>query len=229
MRCIEEVVKGCGAKVRIFPRFSQYLSCGGNRCGKKKQVVCSSALFPTLARNKQDMPSSVSARQPRSGSSASLARLIRDLRTPWKMRWYFLRRLPSCWFWGVRVQQCSPAQAAVSIPFSWRTQNPFRSTYFAALSGAAELSTGLLALLAIHDRGPFSMLITKVEVEFVKKADTLTVFICEEGAAIELAVQQALDTGQGAQARVLTTGRNTAGEIVCQAWFTWSFKQKRQA
>lgn len=168
------------------------------------------------------MPTQASA----AASQGRETTLVRNLNTPWKMRWYFLRKLPSCWFWGVRVQQCSPQQAQVSIPFNWRTQNPFRSIYFAALAGAAELSTGLLAILALHGKGPFSMLITKVEVQFSKKADTLTVFTCEEGLVIQQAVQQAIDTGQGVEVCVKTTGRNTAGELVCEAWLTWSFKQK---
>ena len=155
-----------------------------------------------------------------------LLSLIRNLGTPWKMRLYFLQRLPSCWFWGVRIKEVAPGRCRVTIPYSWRTQNPFRSIYFAALAGAAELSTGALALIALHGRGRISMLITGLEGQFLKKADTLTTFTCEQGAAIQEAVQEAIDSGEGRTARILSVGRNEAGEEVCRFWLTWSFKVK---
>lgn len=155
-----------------------------------------------------------------------LLSLIRNLGTPWKMRLYFLQRLPSCWFWGVRIKEIAPGRCQVTIPYSWRTQNPFRSIYFAALAGAAELSTGALALIALHGRGRISMLITGLEGQFLKKADTLTTFTCEQGAAIQEAVQEAIDSGEGRTARILSVGRNEAGEEVCRFWLTWSFKVK---
>jgi hypothetical protein len=158
--------------------------------------------------------------------SASLTKLLRDFNTPWKMRLYFLQKLPSCWFWGVKVQKVDLDTGVVSIPFSWRTQNPFRSIYFAALCGAGELSTGLLAVAALKGQPPVSMLVTKLETQFVKKANTLTTFTCTEGQAIRAAVQRALDSGEGQEITVRSTGKNTDGEVVCEVLLTWSFKKK---
>lgn len=154
-------------------------------------------------------------------------KLIANLNTAWKMRFYFWRRLPSLLFWGVQVKYCDHQRAEVKIPFKWRTQNPFRSTYFAALCGAAELSTGLLGLVAIHDRGRISMLITNLEAEFVKKAVGITTFTCEDGNQILEAVQKAIDTGEAKQIRVTSTGTNEAGETVAKITLTWSFKTKK--
>ena len=160
--------------------------------------------------------------------SLSLTAFIQNLNTPWKLCLYFFRHLPSCWFWGVRVKECTPDKAVVAIPFSWRTQNPFRSTYFAALAGAAELSTGLMAMIAIQDKGRISMLITGMEMKYLRKATGLTIFTCEEGPAIHAAVQRAIETGLGQEVRVHTTGSDADGDVVCEAWFTWSFKRKVQ-
>ncbi|MCB9273320.1 MAG: DUF4442 domain-containing protein [Lewinellaceae bacterium] len=161
------------------------------------------------------------------GSSASaLAALIQKLNTPWKMRLYFFRLLPSCWFWGVRVKACSADRAVVDIPYNWRSQNPFRSTYFAALAGAAELSTGLMALIAVQGLGRMSMLITGLEMRYYRKARGHTTFTCEAGPAIREAVRRAIESGIGQEVRVHTTGSSADGEVVCEAWFTWSFKQK---
>lgn len=156
-----------------------------------------------------------------------IQKLIADLNTKWKMRFYFWRRLPSLLFWSVRVKYCDHQRAEVAIPFKWRTQNPFRSTYFAALCGAAELSTGLLSLIAIHGRGRISMLITNLEAEFVKKATDITTFKCEAGDQIREAVQKAIDTGEAQQIRVTSVGTNPAGETVAKMTLNWSFKIKK--
>jgi len=79
----------------------------------------------------------------------------------------------------------------VSIPFKWFSQNPFRSTYFACLSMAAEMSTGALALGHLYKRKPtVSMLVVKTEGEYFKKAVGRTYFTCEDGAAIQSAVER---------------------------------------
>ncbi|MBV6653169.1 MAG: DUF4442 domain-containing protein [Mameliella sp.] len=159
-------------------------------------------------------------------AKAKVSKLIRDFNTPWKMRLFFLRRLPSCMFWGIRVESCDADTCTVSIPYRWTTQNPFRSTYFAALGGAAELSTGTLALLAIAGKGKVSMLITGFEARFVKKADTRTYFTCNAGTEIRAAVDHAIATGNGQEVTITTIGRKTREEIVCEMQLTWSFKKK---
>ena len=157
---------------------------------------------------------------------ASLTRLLSDLNTPWKMRLYFLKKLPSCWFWGVRVDKVDERQATVSIPFRWQNQNPFRSIYFAALCGAAELSTGLLAIAALQGQPPVSMLVTGLQARFVKKAAGRVSFHCDQGGALQQTVQRALATGEGQEITVLSTGTNEAGQTVCEVELTWSFKKK---
>ncbi|MCB0547239.1 MAG: DUF4442 domain-containing protein [Phaeodactylibacter sp.] len=172
------------------------------------------------------MASKTTVIPPFNAESPGLLSLMQDLRTPWKLRLYFLRKLPSCWFWGVRIIEMAPSRCRVTIPYSWRTQNPFRSTYFAALAGAAELSTGALAMAALHGRGRISMLITGLEGQFMKKANTRITFTCEEGDAIQDTVQKAIDSGEGQTVRILTIGRNESGDEACRFWLTWSFKVK---
>jgi len=161
----------------------------------------------------------------RSTLSTATRKMITDLNTTWKMRLYFLQRLPSLWFWGVRVKYCDAEQAQVTIPFNWRSQNPFRSTYFAALSGAGELSTGLLSLIAIGEH-KVSMLVVHFEMEFVKKATGLTTFTCTESPKIREAVNRAIEQGEPQTARVISVGTNESGETVAKMTLTWSFKAK---
>ena len=65
---------------------------------------------------------------------------------PLKYRLFLLRHLPAAYFSGLRIEKMDEQHCVVSVPYKWFTRNPFRSTYFACLSMAAEMSTGVLAL-----------------------------------------------------------------------------------
>ena len=151
-------------------------------------------------------------------------KLISRLNQNWIMWFYFLFKLPSAWFWGVKIKSVDQDKAVVSLPYTWFSKNPFRSIYFAAQSGAAELSTGLLGFIAIEDKPPMSMLITGVEAEFVKKADSLTTFSCDEGGRIRETVDLAIKTGNGQAVTVTSIGVDNNGDVVSRFKFTWSFK-----
>jgi len=158
---------------------------------------------------------------------AAQSKILRNLNSPWKMWLWFCLKLPSLVFWGVRIQRITPQQGVTSIPAGWRTQNPFRSTYFAAQCGAAELSTGLLAILAVESaETPVSMLVTQVEASFVKKATSRITFTCEDGEAIAAAVHKAVASREAQVLTATSTGRQEGGEIVSVVKITWSFKAK---
>ena len=146
---------------------------------------------------------------------------------PLKFRLYLLTKLPAAFFSGLRVVKADAESCLVSVPYKHFTKNPFRSTYFACLSMAAELSTGLLAMATIYRRQPaVSMLITGMEAQFHKKATGLTTFSCVEGGRIKDAIEAALQSGEGQELKVCSTGKNEQGETVATFWFTWSFKRK---
>ena len=149
-------------------------------------------------------------------------------RHPFKFRVFLLTRLPAAFFSGVRVKEVDENKCRVTIPFKWFTQNPFRSTYFASLSMAAEMSTGALALAQIYKRNPpVSMLVVTVESNYFKKAADKTTFVCEDGALIKQAVEDSIATGEGKTVRAKSVGRNKAGEVVAEFFVTWSFKAKK--
>jgi Domain of unknown function (DUF4442) len=152
---------------------------------------------------------------------------ISNLNSYWKMQLYFFTKLPSAFWWGTKVKSCSPYRTEVELPYSWRTQNPFKSIYFAAQMGAAELSTGLMATTALKGRGKISMLVTNIETEFFKKASSTITFTCEEGIKIIEAVQQAIDTGEGVKTTINSAGTLANGEIASRIKITWSFKVKK--
>ena len=146
--------------------------------------------------------------------------------TPWKMRFYMFWKLPAAWFMGIGVRSCDGAKAVVRLPYGWRSQNPFRSTYFAAQCAAGEMSTGLLALMHLHGKPPVSMLVTRIEAEFVKKASDTLLFTCEDGIQIEAAIRQAIETGEPQVFRATSVGRLPDGTEAARVWLTWSFRKK---
>lgn len=157
---------------------------------------------------------------------AARRRLVRRVRSPLLMRFFLIARLPLAFFAGLRVRHLEPGRCEVTVPYGWRSQNPFRSVYFAAQSMAAEMSTGALAMLALAGRPPAAMLIVGLEAEFGKKATSLVTFTCSDGAALFAAVEQTLATGEPATATVETVGRMADGTEVSRFRFAWSFKRR---
>ena len=154
-------------------------------------------------------------------------RFIKLVQHPIKFNLFMLTKLPSSFFCGVRVQSISQENAMVTVPYKWLSQNPFKSTYFACLAMAAEMSTGLLSMMNTYQRQPaISMLVTGLEACYYKKATGRTYFTCEDGAAIKNCIEEAIQTGGGVSIKAKSTGRNAAGETVAEFYITWSFKAK---
>lgn len=138
-----------------------------------------------------------------------------------------LFRLPAAFFSGVAVKSLSEEQAVVTVPFQWFSKNPFRSTYFACLAMAAEMSTGLLAMMQIYKRKPpVSMLVVKLEATYHKKATDITAFTCTDGEAFRKTVNDCIADGQPRTLTAISVGLNQQGEAVASFSFTWSFKAK---
>jgi hypothetical protein len=152
---------------------------------------------------------------------------IQLIRHPVKFPVFLFRKLPSAFFSGVRVQYIDEQRARVTVPYKWFSQNPFRSTYFACLAMAAEMSTGLLGMMHTYKRTPgVSMLVVGLEASYHKKATGITTFTCEAGNDINAQIEEAIATGDGKIIRTKSTGMNDKGELVADFFITWSFKSK---
>lgn len=146
---------------------------------------------------------------------------------PVKFRLYLLKNLPAAYFSGLKIVEADATTCSVTIPFKWFTKNPFRSTYFACLSMAAELSTGVLAMAHVYNSKPaVSMLVTGIEGKFYKKATGHTTFQCNHGQQIRDAIALATSTNSPQEVKAHSIGKNSNGETVAEFWITWSFKVK---
>jgi hypothetical protein len=141
---------------------------------------------------------------------------------------FLFAKLPSAFFSGVRITHIDEKRCAVTVPYKWFSRNPFRSTYFACLSMAAEMSTGSLAMANLYGRNPtVSMLVIKTEGSYFKKASGITTFLCENGGQLKEAIEMAVSAGTPQSCIAKSVGKNDQGELVAEFFITWSFKVKR--
>ena len=151
---------------------------------------------------------------------------FKQINSPWRMRLFMWWKLPAAAFMGLRVVACNAERATVRLPYGWRSQNPFRSIYFAAQCAAAEMSTGLLVLGDLEGKPPVSMLVVRIEAEFLKKAADTLLFTCEEGQAVADAVRKTVETGEAQLLRMCSVGTLPDGSEAARVWITWSLKRK---
>jgi hypothetical protein len=145
---------------------------------------------------------------------------------PWNFKAFLVSQLPLAAFSGMSLQSLDDAACVVRLPGGWRTQNPFRSTYFAAQAMAAEMSTGAPAfVLAKASPTSIAMLVREVKGTFLKKIDGTSTFTFADVAAMSAAIETAARDGEsGILAR--STGRTADGTVASEFEITWSFKRR---
>lgn len=140
--------------------------------------------------------------------------------------WFaMMAKLPSAVFWRLRIKTLSTEKCEVTIPYFWRSQNPFKSIYFAAMAGAAELSTGALCQLALAGKGKFSMLVVDFRAEYFKKANEKINFACDQGIELFDLIDN-MEVNDTGQLMMISSGTSPSGEEVARFYVTWSFKRK---
>ena len=142
----------------------------------------------------------------------------------WFWQW---KTLPLAAFAGMRVRSLDEASCTVFLPGGWRTQNPFRSTYFAAQAMAAEMSTGAPAMVLLAGASAsVAMLVTGFTATYKKKIVGDSLYTFPEVAAMRAAVEQAA-AGDAPQVFVArTAARDRAGDVCSEFEVTWSFKRR---
>lgn len=145
----------------------------------------------------------------------------------WLFRTFAFFKVPMGWLSGMRLAELTTERAVATQPFKWFNMNPFKSTYFAVQSMAAELSTAAIGLLAIEGNNPsIATIIIDMKAEFPKKATGRVTFTCEDGQKIFEAVERAKSAGEASTTTAKTVGTMADGTVVSVFEFTWSFKQR---
>lgn len=141
---------------------------------------------------------------------------------------FLLSNLPAAFFAGLKIELVDESKAVVSVKQKWFNKNPFRSIYFAVLTMAGEMSTGILCMGNIYKRNPaVSMLVVEQRGVFHKKATGKILFTCEDGHKIASAAEEAITNANPVSVVCYSKGVNSNNEMVAEFWVTWSFKSRR--
>ncbi len=144
-----------------------------------------------------------------------------------KLNKFLLFKLPSAYFSGIRVTSINDKEAMASVKHQWINQNPFKSLYWATQGMASELVTGILVMKQIDKSGKkISMLVTKQNGTFTKKATGKITFICNDGEIIKQAIDKTIATGEGQNIVMTAEGFNEEYESVSKFEYEWSVKVK---
>lgn len=140
-------------------------------------------------------------------------------------RLMLIRVLPLAWLAGLRLLRLDEQGCFISLRYSYLTKNPFGSVYFAALSMAAEMSTGLPALMFIRNQKlNCSMLVTDFSARYFKKAVGVIVFKFENVALLQQTITDAVNDPLGKAFTAVSRGYNEAGDLVAEMEVHWGFK-----
>ena len=140
-------------------------------------------------------------------------------------RSYLLWNLPMGFISGMRIKKLNEDQCIVSVPYKWINKNPFKSTFWAVLGMAGEMSTAALILQYTYKHKPsFSTLPLKCEADFNKKAVGITSFVCEDGKLVKDQLDKAIETKKPVIIKVYSKGIDNNSNVICEFNFTWSVK-----
>jgi Domain of unknown function (DUF4442) len=142
----------------------------------------------------------------------------------WAWQW---KTLPLAAFAGMRVKSLDESSCTVALPGGWRTQNPFRSAYFAAQAMAAEMSTGAPAMaLVAGASASVAMLVTGFRATYTKKIVGGSLYTFPDVAAMRAVIEQAAGDDAPRAFVARTAGRDAAGDVCSEFEVHWSFKRR---
>ena len=146
---------------------------------------------------------------------------------PFFFKLFLLLKLPMAFLSGLKLKELTDEYSLVQMRYKYLNKNPFGSIYFACLSMAAELASGMLAASRTYKKIPkISMLVVGLKVSFMKKATGTITFRCNQGKEISATIQKSIETGEGQTIESLTVATNEAGDVVAEFLVNWSFKVK---
>lgn len=147
--------------------------------------------------------------------------------TPSKINLFLMAKLPSAYISGVRLKSISETEVVAKVKHRWINQNPFRSLYWATQGMASELTTGIIVMRVVaKSNRKISMLVTKQNGEFVKKAIGTILFSCGDTEKVKNAVAKTIATGEGQKINLTSIGVDETGDRVSTFSYEWSIKIK---
>ena len=151
----------------------------------------------------------------------------RRVLSPLGFKFFLWKQLPLAAFAGLRLRSLDEGGCTVILPGGWRTQNPFRSTYFAAQAMAAEMSTGAPALVLVQGApASVAMILREIRAVFSKRIQGRSSFTFSDVAGMQAVVERAARSGESEVYTGRSTGRTAEGAVAAEFDVTWSFKRR---
>ncbi len=156
---------------------------------------------------------------------AKLVSELKGLKRRMRFRLFTSLSMPAAAFVGLRINRIDRTTCVTALPGGWRTQNPFRTMYWAVQGMGAELATGA-APFAMSRSMPekLRMFVVGVEGTFTKRAKGKVTFICEDVEMTRKAIEESLATGESVNCNLKSIGHDSSGDVVSEWVFKWNFR-----
>jgi hypothetical protein len=151
----------------------------------------------------------------------------KKMSNPFLFKLFLFLKLPMAFLAGIKLKELSDNRAVLQMKYKYLNKNPFGSIYFACLSMAGELASGMLAAsIAFTSHPNLSMLVVGVKINFTKKAVGTILFECNQGKEISSTIQKCILTGESQTIDTFTVAKNEEGVVVADFLIKWSFRAK---
>ena len=131
--------------------------------------------------------------------------------------------MPAAWFSGLRMEKIDHEICITSLPGGWRTQNPFKTMYWAVQGMGAELTTGAAPFAISRSMSErLRMFVVGTEAKFVKRARGRITFTCNDISKARDAIEESLRTGEAIEVDLISYGKDSTGDIVSEWVFKWN-------
>jgi len=145
----------------------------------------------------------------------------------WYFSWTKVRLIHYC---RPKIFNITEDGVTLFMPLDRRTRNHVRSMYIGAMVVGVDMVTGFTAMLKIRESKRNVILIFKdLKCDFYKRSEGNVHFICNEGKAIESAVEQTIQSGERVNLPVsviATVPDKFGNEPVAKFTITLSMKEK---
>tara|TARA_B100000963_G_scaffold360898_1_gene393699 strand:- start:7410 stop:7877 length:468 start_codon:yes stop_codon:yes gene_type:complete len=136
-------------------------------------------------------------------------------------------RIPLIFYINPKIISLTDEEIKVAIKLNRRTRNHYGSMYFGALAVGADISVGLFAMALVKKSGAnMGLLFKDFEIQFHKRAEGETIFICHEHEKINNQIASVLRSGKRVNEKV--TGKafvpSASQDPVCSFNLTISLK-----
>ena len=140
-----------------------------------------------------------------------------------KFRAFTALSMPAAWLSGLRMDVLNSEECVTSLPGGWRSQNPFKTMYWAVQGMGAELATGAAPFAISRSMDEkLRMFLISTEAKFVKRAKGRITFICSDVLKAREAIEESLKKGEAVDVDLISIGKDSAGDVVSEWVFKWN-------